>query len=220
MLAQINADKITVSSSDEKTGIQAISHSQTTPMKPGKVKRVESEYKRNGTTCLIASKKISTGRLNAFTLGQTRKEGDYLGHIQDIVASEPEKEHIIICDQLNTHKSESLVRWVAEKIEYPYELGIKGKTGILKSQKTRMGFLETESHKIRFLYTPKHCSWMNQIENWCGILQRKVINHGEFLSVENLEESIGKFIQYYSNYLAKPIKWKFKGYNYNTSTYL
>jgi len=82
------------------------------------------------------------------------------------------------------------------------------------------GVLETESHKIRFLYTPKHCSWMNQIENWFGILQRKVINHGEFPSVENLEESIETFIQYYSNYLAKPIKWKFKGYNYNTSTYL
>ena len=218
--AQINSDKKTVSSSDEKTGIQAISHSQIAPMKPGRAKRVESEYKRNGTTCLIASKKISTGQLNAFTLGQTRKEGDYLGHIQDIVASEPEKEHIIICDQLNTHKSESLVRWVAKKIKYPYELGIKGKTGILKSQKTRMGFLEMESHKIRFLYTPKHCSWINQIENWFGILQRKVINHGEFPSVENLEESIGKFIQYYSDCLAKPIKWKFRGYDYNTQMYL
>ncbi len=212
----MNADKTTVSSSDEKTGIQAISHSQTTPMKPGKVKRVESEYKRNGTTCLIASKKISTGQLNAFTLGQTRKEEDYLGHIQDIVASEPEKEHIIICDQLNTHKSESLVRWVAEKIKHPFDLGIKGKTGILKSQKTRMAFLEMESHKIRFLYTPKHCSWMNQVENWFAKLQRMVINKGEFSSVKDLEEKISKFIEYYCNHLAKPMKWKFKGYNYNT----
>ncbi len=185
-------------------------------MKSGKTKRIESEYKRNGTTCLIASKNISTGQLNAFTLGQTRKEEDYLKHIQDIVASEQEKEHVIICDQLNTHKSESLVRWVAEKIKYTYDLGIKGKTGILKSQKTRMEFLEMESHKIRFLYTPKHCSWMNQIENWFGILQRKVINQGEFPSVEDLDKKIGKFIQYYSDYLAKPIKWKFRGYNYNT----
>lgn len=212
-MAQMNAGKTIVSSSDEKTGIQAISHSQTTPMKQGKAKRVESEYKRNGTTCLIASKEISTGRLNAFTLGQTRKEGDYLGHIQDIVASGPGKKHIIICDQLNTHKSESLVRWVAEKIKYPYDLGSKGKAGILKSQKTRMGFLEMESHEIRFLYTPKHCSWMNQIENWFGILQRKVITQGEFPSVADLEEKIRGFIQYYSDNLAKPMKWKFDGYD-------
>ncbi|MBL4561376.1 MAG: transposase [Labilibaculum sp.] len=215
-MAQKNADKITVSSSDEKTGIQAISHSQTSPMKSGRVKRVESEYKRNGTTCLIASNKISTDQLNAFTLGQTRKEEDYLRHIQDIVASEPEKEHIIICDQLNTHKSESLVRWVAEKIKHTYDLGSKGKTGILKSQKTRMQFLEMESHKIRFLYTPKHCSWMNQVENWFAKLQRMVINKGEFPSVKDLEEKISSFIEYYSNHLAKPMKWKFKGYNYNT----
>lgn len=216
LLALTNADNTTVSSSDEKTGIQAISHSHTTPMKPGRAKRVESEYKRNGTTCLIASKKISTGQLNAFTLGQTRKEEDYLGHVRDIVSSEPEKEHIIICDQLNTHKSESLVKWVAQKIKYPFDLGIKGKTGILKSQETRMGFLETESHKIRFVYTPKHCSWMNQIENWFGILQRKVINHGEFPSVEDLEEKIEKFIEYYSDCLAKPMKWKFRGYAHVT----
>ena len=216
IMAQMNADKITVSSSDEKTGIQAISHSQTTAMKSGKVKRVESEYKRNGTTCLIASKNISTGQLNAFTLGQTRKEEDYLGHIQDIVASEPEKEHIIICDQLNTHKSESLVRWIAEKIKHPYDLGIKGKAGILKSQKTRMKFLEMESHKIRFLYTPKHCSWMNQVENWFAKLQRMVINQGDFPSVKDLEEKISMFIEYYSNHLAKPMKWKFNGYNCNS----
>ena len=216
IMAQTNPDKITISSSDEKTGIQAISHSRTTSMKPGKVKRVESEYKRNGTTCLIASTKISTGQLNAFTLGQTRKEQDYLKHVQDIVASEPEKEHIIICDQLNTHKSESLVIWVAQKNGYPCDLGVKGKFGILKSQKTRMEFLETKTHKIRFLYTPKHCSWMNQVENWFAKLQRMVINKGEFPSVNDLEEKITKFIEYYSNYLAKPMKWKFKGYSINT----
>ena len=215
-MAQMNSDKIIVSSSDEKTGIQAISHSWTTPMKSGKLKRVESEYKRNGTTCLIASTKISTGQLNAFTLGKTRKEQDYLKHVQDIVASEPEKGHVIICDQLNTHKSESLVRWVAGKIECPYDLGVKGKSGVLKSQKTRMEFLETKTHKIRFLYTPKHCSWMNQVENWFAKLQRMVINKGEFPSVKDLEEKISKFIEYYCKHLAKPMKWKFKGYNYNT----
>jgi len=182
-MANCPENEIVISSSDEKTGIQAISHSQITKTEPGRLKRVESEYIRNGTTCLIASRNIKTGKLNAYTLGQTRKEGDFLTHVQEIVATQPDKEHVIICDQLNTHKSASLVKWVASECAVNTDLGIKGKYGILKSQKSRMVFLEDERHHIRFLYTPKHCSWMNQIENWFGILQRKVIKHGEFNSV-------------------------------------
>jgi len=105
--------EIVISSSDEKTGIQAISHSQTSKMSRGKLKRIESEYIRNGTTCLIASRNIKTGKLNAYTLGQTRKEEDFLKHVKEIVASQKNKKHIIICDQLNTHKSASLVKWIA-----------------------------------------------------------------------------------------------------------
>ena len=173
-----------ISSSDEKTGIQAISHSQISKMSVGKLKRIESEYIRNGTTCLIASKNIKTGKLNAHTLGQTRKEDDFLEHVQEIVASQPSKKHIIICDQLNTHKSASLVKWVASICYDTIDLGIKGKDGILKSQKSRMDFLEDEEHHIRFFYTPKHCSWMNQIENWFGTLQRKVNNSASIIFQE------------------------------------
>lgn len=203
-----------ISSSDEKTGIQAISHSQISKMSVGKLKRIESEYIRNGTTCLIASKNIKTGKLNAYTLGQTRKEDDFLEHVQEIVASEPSKEHIIICDQLNTHKSASLVKWVAAICYDTIDLGIKGKDGILKSQKSRMDFLEDEKHHIRFFYTPKHCSWMNQIENWFGTLQRKVIKNGEFISVKSLEKQISDFICYYNNILSKPINWAFDTVKY------
>ena len=203
-----------ISSSDEKTGIQAISHSQISKMSVGKLKRIESEYIRNGTTCLIASKNIKTGKLNAHTLGQTRKEDDFLEHVQEIVASQPSKKHIIICDQLNTHKSASLVKWVASICYDTIDLGIKGKDGILKSQKSRMDFLEDEEHYIRFFYTPKHCSWMNQIENWFGTLQRKVIKNGEFISVESLEKQISDFICYYNNILSKPINWAFDTVKY------
>ena len=158
-MANCPDNEIVISSSDEKTGIQAISHSQISKMSVGKLKRIESEYIRNGTTCLIASRNIKTGRLNAYTLGQTRKEGDFLGHVQEIVATKPGKKHIIICDQLNTHKSASLVRWVASVCYETIDLGIKGKEGVLKSQKSRMGFMEDERHHIRFCYTPKHCSY-------------------------------------------------------------
>jgi len=80
--------------------------------------------------------------------------------------------------------------------------------------KSRMNFLENEKHKIRFYYTPKHCSWMNQIENWFGILERKVIKHGEFISVDNLEKQISNFIIYYNKVLSKPMKWSFNAEKY------
>lgn len=207
-------NEVVISSSDEKTGIQAISHSQISKMRVGKLKRIESEYIRNGTTCLIASRNIKTGKLNAYTLGQTRKEEDFLEHVQEIVATRPSKKHIVICDQLNTHKSASLVRWVASVCYETIDLGIKGKEGVLKSQKSRMEFLENEGHHIRFFYTPKHCSWMNQIENWFGTLERKVIKHGEFISVESLEKQISDFICYYNSILSKPINWAFDAVKY------
>ena len=183
-------------------------------MKVGRNKRIEAEYTRNGTTCLIASRNVATGAINAYQLGQTRKEEDYLQHIQSIYAIDTSKQHIIICDQLNTHKSASLVKWVASICYQNIELGTKGKKGILKSQESRMAFLENEKHKIRFLYTPKHCSWMNQIENWFGILQRKVIKYGEFPSVKELENNIIEFISYYNIILVKPVKWLFTAEKY------
>jgi len=207
-------NEMVISSSDEKTGIQAISHSQISKMSVGKLKRTESEYIRNGTTCLIASRNITTGKLNAYNLGKTRKEEDFLKHAQEIVATQPNKKHIIICDQLNTHKSASLVKWVASICYDTIDLGIKGKEGILKSQESRMLFLENEAHHVRLFYTPKHCSWMNQIENWFGTLERKVIKHGEFISVNSLEKQISDFISYYNNLLSKPINRTFNAVKY------
>lgn len=179
-------------------------------MAKGYVEKIESEYQRNGTQCLIASKDLKTGKVAAYSIGQTRTESDYLTHIQDIVNINPSENTVILCDQLNTHKSESLVKWIAETIGYTGELGIKGKEGILQSQETRQEFLEDESHKVRFLYTPKHCSWINQIENWFGILQKKVIKRGNFPSIQDLKQKIIDFIIYYNNCMAKPCRWKSK----------
>ncbi len=206
--------KIVVTCTDEKTGIQAINSIKTKPAEKGKPQKIDPEYKRNGTTCLIAGLDVKTGKIAHYSQGQTRQEDDFLKHIQGIVKTNPDATHIIVCDQLNTHKSESLVKWVAKQINYKEELGIKGKSGILKSMKTRMMFLEDKTHRIRFQFTPKHCSWMNQIENWFSFLQKRVIKNGQFRSVEILEEKIDAFIQYYDQYLAKPINWLFKGEKY------
>jgi transposase len=206
--------KLNVSSSDEKTGIQALRHLKVEAMKQGRDERKDPEYKRNGTTTLIASRDVKSGKINAYSLGQTRKEKDFLEHVKEIFATDPTGEHVIICDQLNTHKSVSLVEWVAKQIDYSGDLGVKKVCGILKSMETRMAFLETKHHRIRFLYTPKHCSWMNQIENWFGVLQSKVINRGEFYSVCELEDKIKIFIKYYNSCMAKPMNWKSKGEKY------
>ncbi len=183
-------------------------------MKSGRCKRIDPEYKRNGTSCLIASRDVKTGKINTYLLGGTRKEKDYLEHIKSIVATDTNGEHIIICDQLNTHKSASLVEWIAKQIVYKGDLGIKRRKGILKSVKSRMKFLEDKSHRIRFLYTPKHCSWMNQIENWFGLLERKVIRKGEFNSTQVLEEKINAFILYFNKCMASSYNWKFQGEKY------
>ena len=203
-----------VTCSDEKTGIQALSHLKTEAPQKGKLQRIDPEYERNGTTCLIAGLDVKTGQVAHYTQGETRNAQDFLKHIQQIVAAHPNDQHVIVCDQLNTHKSDLLVQWIAEQIGYEGDLGMKGKSGILQSMKSRMKFLEDKTHRIKLLFTPKHCSWMNQIENWFGFLQKRVIKNGEFDSITTLHSKISGFIEYYNDFLAKPINWLFTGQKY------
>ena len=77
---------------------------------------------------------------------------------------------------------------------------------------TRKEFLECEYHRIRLIFTPKHCSWLNPIENWFAKLQRHVVKNGNFKSVQELEQKIEAYIKFYNNCLLKPLKWKFKGF--------
>ena len=177
-------------------------------MKTGRVEKREPEYTRHGTQTLISSRSVSSGEIDAYTIGDTRKEEDYLEHIKEIAQTNISSKHVIICDQLNTHKSASLVEYVAKEERLKYNLGIKGKSGILKSMKTRMQFLEDKTHKISFIYLPKHCSWLNQIENWFGLLERRVLKRGIFVSKEDLKQKIINFIEYYNKYYAKPYIWK------------
>ncbi len=102
------------------------------------------------------------------------------------------------------------MRLVAAQCDLNLELGEKGKSGILASMDSRAAFLTDPSHRIRFLYTPKHTSWLNQIEMWFGILVRKLLKRGNFTSVESLQQKITNFIDYFNRTLAKPFNWKFK----------
>jgi len=167
-----------VYSTDEKMGIQAREHANPKQnMRPGQIERVDPEYVRHGTSGIIASRNVATGEIVAPLVQPTRKEDDFLRHISGIVSIFPNDRHIFITDNLNTHVSESLVKFVA-KIEGMDEsaLGIKGKCGILKDMSSRSAFLVDRGHRIAFAYTPKHCSWLNQIECWFGIITRRLLN--------------------------------------------
>jgi len=142
-------------------------------------------------------------------LNQTRTEADFVAAVRTLVntAYAP---WTFACDGLNTHKSESLVRFVAESCNLDVELGEKGKSGILKSMESRAEFLHDPSHTIRFVYTPKHSSWMNQIEIWFGMINRLLLKRKSYTSVKELEASILRFIEQY-NLTAHPFKWTYAG---------
>jgi DDE superfamily endonuclease len=201
-------------SMDELTGVQAIERKHPDlPMQPGHVLRREFEYIRHGTLSWFLNFDVVTGQIIVPSWGPTRTEEDALAHMQRLIASDPQAtKWRIMLDNLNTHQSEALVRWVAHMEGIPEEtLGVKGKSGILHSMESRAAFLHDPAHKVVFYYTPKHASWMNQVEIWLSILVRKLLKRGNFLSLDDLRDQILAFIAYYNRTMAKPIKWTYTG---------
>ena len=178
-----------VISTDEKTGIQALERLHPTlPPRPGKTERIEFEYRRHGTLCLIANFEVATGKAVLSTIGPTRTEADFAAH-----------------------KSAALVQLVAERCSIDDDLGTKGDGGILETMATRKAFLEAPEHRIRFVYTPRHASWLNQVEIWFSILARRALKRASFPSLESLEQRLIDFIDYFNVVLAKPFRWTYAG---------
>ena len=203
------------------TGIQALE--RTMPdlaMKPGRKVKREFEYIRHGTQSLIASFNVATGEIALATVGDPRTSLDFQAHVLGSLQQSPQasKYHLVM-DCLNTHQSEALVRLAAGLEPHTIELGVKGKSGILHSMIGRSEFLADPTHRLVVHFTPKHCSWMNQIEIWLGILiawrvtrpARKLLRRGNFISTSDLKIRILDFVEYFNRTMAKPFKWTYKG---------
>jgi len=202
-----------VMSSDELTGVQALERKHPgLPPLPGKVERREFAYVRHGTRTFIVSRDVATGQVVAPSAGPTRTEADFVAHIRGVVATDPDatRWHFVV-DNLNTHQSEALVRLVAEHAGLTDDLGVKGKAGVLASQASRAAFLRDPAHAIVFHYTPKHSSWLNQVEIWLSILVRKLLKRGSFTSSDDLQAQVLAFIAYYNRTMAKPFRWTKQG---------
>jgi transposase len=197
---------------DEMTGLQALERiAPSKAMITGKCQLIEFEYERHGTLCLIGNFEVTTGELIRPTLGPTRTEADFVRHIEQTVATDPEGSWVFVVDNLNIHGSESLVKLVAEACEVVVDLGKKGVRGVLKSVASRQAFLSESRHRIRFVYLPKHSSWLNQIEVIFGVIMRKVIRRGSFTSVADLRTKLLNFLTYFNRVFAKPFRWTYTG---------
>ena len=200
-------------STDELTYVQALERlAPDLPPRPGNVARHEFEYKRHGTLSFIINFDVASGRVVCPSDGPTRTEADFVAHVDRTVASHPTATqwHFVV-DNLDIHRSESLVRYVAERDGITSYLGVKYVCGVLRSRASRAAFLAEPTHSIVFHYTPKHASWMNQVEIWLSILVRKLLRRGNFRSVDDLRAQVLAFIAYFNRTMAKPFKWTYQG---------
>jgi transposase len=200
-------------STDELSQVQALERTAPgLPLAPGKVERREFEYLRHGTRTFMINFDVVSGQVVSPSAGPTRTEADFLAHIRRTVASDPDASRWqFLTDNLNTHQSASLVEYVAAVSGITADLGEKGKRGILQSMASRAAFLSDPTHRIVFHYTPKHASWLNQVEIWLSILVRKLLRRGSFTSVDDLQTQVLAFIAYFNRTMAKPFKWTYQG---------
>ncbi len=171
---------------DEKTGMQALGRKYPERMPvPGRDRRMDYEYVRYGTSKLLAAFNPQTGEVFG-QLRPTRTAEDLLAFMQDVAKRYPSQEVHIIWDNLNIHHEGKDQRWTA--------------------------FNQQNSARFHFHYTPIHASWVNQVELFFGILQRRVLRYGVFASLEELNAAVAKFIVHWNRCERHPFNWTFKGY--------
>jgi len=129
-----------------------------------------------------------------------------------MAATDPAAGWVFVADNLNTHSGEPLVRMIARQLEIDEgTLGVAKKHGILKDMASRRAFLSDVAHRIRFVYLPKHSSWLNQIEIIFGVINRRVMRRGSFTSKADLIEKLQRFVAYFNETIGKPMNWTYTG---------
>ena len=161
---------------------------------------------------MTANWDVVAGQLLAPTISETRDNADFAKHIEHTIATDPTAGWVFVMDNLNTHCGEDVVRVVAKKLGLDETtLGAPRKNGVLSTMETRRAFLSDPSHRIRFVDLPKHSSWLNQIEIRFGVINRRVLRHGNFTSKQDLVEKLQRFITDFNETIAQPMNWTYTG---------
>jgi len=204
---ELNEQGVHIGSRDEKTGIQAKEHAHPThQMELGKPFAKEYEYELYCTQALIANFEVTFVQILNPTVGDTLTYDDFVNHIITTVETDHQGSFLFICDQLNTHKAATLAQAIAQLCGIDDDLGVKGKNGILYNMDSRSAFLRDENHRSSEVYTPKHCSWLNQVDIWFGILSHSDLRRGSFKSTGELKQRILGVIDFFNLTKAKPFR--------------
>lgn len=206
---------------DEATGLQANEkRKESLPPKPDQQGKEETQYTRHGAVCLTAAWDVVLGQVVHHNVQETRTNEDFARFIEQTTGSDPAGQWVFVADNLNTHSGEALVRLIArlEGIEETTLGNKKKRQGILGSVKSRQAFLSDPQRRIRFVYTPKHSSWLNQVEVIFGIIKRRGLNGASFKSTAELIARIDHFIAYYNTTFARPMNWTYTGRPTDTKT--
>lgn len=168
---------------DEKTSIQALERLHPiVPPAPGYPGLIEGEYIRHGTSCLFSCFNVGTGKVLGWC-NPTRKQPDWLTFLDRVAEAYPSGLVHLVQDNLNTHVSQAARDWN-----------------------------HRHGDRFRFHFTPTHASWLNQVEIWFGLLQRELLNHSSFASVEELVQAEHRYIDQWNLSRAHPFEWTWKGY--------
>jgi transposase len=144
-------------------------------------------------------------------VGPQRTEADFLAHIQQTVAQAPQAPGCSLSTTSTPINRRPWSNGSRTTVVSEADLGIKDSHGILKSMASWAAFLANPSHRVRFVYTPKHTFWLNQVEIWFSILVGRLLKRASFNSIEELHQALINFIEYFNATMAKPFKWTYAG---------